>query len=172
MIYPLFEALDGFSLAIAIPSGILFLLLLLLYLLASGSSIRRQAQGKPSRALLPRLLRWTLPPLWTLALMGGYVFVLGDLALGAGFSPPLPEPLNAIVGAPPTVDAQRLLGIGGFLLLLVFISNLVLWSQTRPGSGLRLWADRFRAISRKQQAFGSSHFASAQEYRRFRLPHP
>lgn len=168
MFYYLFVTYGQNALTTGILASLIFLFLLLLFLMTSGSSIRRRAQGKPSRRFAPQIVRVLMLVALTFALTSGYVHFLGDIAIRIGPSAPLKGPLALLVGAPPSVDARRLLGIGLFGTLIVLLANLIVISQSAPGSRLRLWADSFRAISRRQASHGSSHFATPQEYRRFR----
>ncbi len=77
-----------------------------------------------------------------------------------------------ITGAPPGVNATRLLLFGVLLAVLVFMVTLGLHSGIRSGGWLRERVDRLRTPQVKRGALGSSHFCTLREYRRFRRADP
>ena len=168
MIYFLFHTLREIAPWIAVICAIAALIMTVLFLLTAGSSIRTSAAGgRPSRAAT--LFRLLMILFTTLAIAGLASTIFGETAIQR--APADQEPLNSvlqfIVGSD-TIDTQRALQFSLITGMAVFTVNVLLVSQTAQGSPLRLWIDRFRGIKRAQETHGSSHFATPEEYKRFR----
>lgn len=154
----------------ALLSAVSTFVLAMIYLAYVGSSIRRSAEvNRPPRSL--SVLGWIMRITLSLTVLSVYVLLAEDFALQRSRAQiALPAPLEMLIGAPPHLDSRRLLLSGILLLGLILLTNILVFAQLKQGSGLRLWLDRFRSIKRPQEAHGSAHFATAQEYRRFRVP--
>jgi type IV secretory pathway TraG/TraD family ATPase VirD4 len=158
----------GVALWLAIGGGVGALLFLILFLLTAGASIRTSADGgKPTRTASTFRLLMVL--FTTLAVVSTTSFVLGETAIqrAAPGQEALPPLLQFWVG-PAIIDTKKAIQFTLITCLAVFTVNIVLISQTAQGSPLRIFLDRFRGIKRTQDTHGSSHFATPQEFRRFR----
>jgi type IV secretory pathway TraG/TraD family ATPase VirD4 len=168
MIYFFFHTARGVTPLLAIGASLTTLMMLVLFLLTAGASIRTSADGgKPSRTAT--LFRFLMIMFCTLAIASIASALLGETAIER--APRDQEPINAIlqfVVGPDTIDTRRALQFALIMGMATFVTNVLLISQTAQGSPLRLWMDRFRGINRKQDIHGSSHFATLQEYKRFR----
>src|SRR5690606_24198193 len=108
MLYRLFTDYRAAALIAAVIGGIGTLFLLIILLLAAGSSIRRRADDTPKNGL--KLLRVLLVVTLTITCVSALVLLVGDRAVQTGGTDRLSNPLiQALVGAPPHVDARRLL---------------------------------------------------------------
>lgn len=166
MIYLLFHEVRAWMPLIAGIAGTLALLFLILFLLTAGASIRTSANGgKPSR--LSAFFRLMLVLSLTTSVSALFSALLGERAIQRAVGGGAIASWQRWLIGPATVDDKLALQFGGILVLAVFGINSVIISQTAQGSGLRLWLDRFRSIRRTQDMHGSSHFATAQEYKRF-----
>jgi len=168
VIYFLFHTARGIAPFIALGATISTLVMLILFLLTAGASIRTSAEGgRPSRiAALFRLLMVMFSTLAIISLAG---ILVGESAIKR--APADQETTNAILQfiiGPDTIDTRRALQFALITGMMIFVVNLLLISQTAQGSRLRLWIDRFRGINRQQDVHGSSHFATPQEFKRFR----
>ena len=168
MIYFIFHTIRSFAALIAIGTGIATLLMTILFLLTAGASIRTSADGgKPSR--LASRFRILMIVCASLAVMTAASTLIGETAIQR--APPdqeLIHPILQFIVGPDTVDTRRALQFTLITFMAIFTVNIVLVSQTAQGSPLRLWIDRFRGIKRTQDSHGSSHFATVQEFKRFR----
>jgi len=168
VIYFLFHTARGVAPFLALAAIIVTVVMLILFLLTAGASIRTSADGgKPSKKA--SIFRFLMTVFMTIALIGIASALLGETAIER--APSDQEPVNAILQflvGPHTIDVRRALQFALITAMAIFVVNLTLISQTAQGSRLRLWIDRFRGINRKQDVHGSSHFATAQEFKRFR----
>jgi len=168
MIYFLFHTARGIAPFLAIGASLATLVMLVLFLLTAGASIRTSADGgKPSRTAA--LFRFLMVVFVSVAIASIASTLFGETAIER--APRDQETPNAIlqfIVGPDTVDTRRALQFALITGMAIFVVNFLLISQTAQGSGLRLWIDRFRGINRKQDVHGSSHFATPQEYKRFR----
>jgi len=168
MIYFLFHTARGIAPFLAIGASLATLVMLVLFLLTAGASIRTSADGgKPSRTAA--LFCFLMVVFVSVAIASIASTLFGETAIER--APRDQETPNAIlqfIVGPDTVDTRRALQFALITGMAIFVVNFLLISQTAQGSGLRLWIDRFRGINRKQDVHGSSHFATPQEYKRFR----
>ena len=168
MIYFIFHTVRGVAPFIAIGTSIATLVMLLLFLLTAGASIRTSADGgKPSR--IAALFRLLMVIFASIAIVTIASTILGETAIErAPRDQEIPNAILQFIVGPDTINTRRALQFALITGMAIFVANFLLISQTAQGSSLRLWMDRFRGINRKQDAHGSSHFATPQEYKRFR----
>jgi type IV secretory pathway TraG/TraD family ATPase VirD4 len=169
MLYYLFTDYSAIALKPALIASGLGLFFTMLYLLLAGSSIRRSATSHTPKHL--HVLRLLMIGSLSVGVGSFFVLLTHKMAIQSAPFPPdntLPVWLSPVIGAPFQVATKPLLSFSMGLLLTLFLCNFFLMAQTTNGSPLRLWLDGFRTISRKQEEHGSSHFATPQEYRRFR----
>lgn len=168
MIYFIFHTARGVAPILAIGSSLTTFLMLMLFLLTAGASIRTTAEGgKPSR--IAALFRFLMIVFATISIISIASSLLGETAIDR--APQDQEISNAIlqfIVGPDTIHTRRALQFALITGMAIFVANVLLISQTAQGSPLRLWMDRFRGINRKQDLHGSSHFATPQEFKRFR----
>ncbi|MEO1666696.1 MAG: type IV secretory system conjugative DNA transfer family protein [Chloroflexota bacterium] len=168
MIYFLFHTARQYTFFLAIGASIGTIVMLVLFLLTAGRSIRTSAGGgKPSR--LSASFRFLMVIFASVAVASLASTLFGETAIQR--APPGQETPNAIIQfivGPDTIETRRALLFAAVTFMAVFTTTLGLVSQTAQGSALRLWMDRLRGINRKQEIHGSSHFATLEEYKRFR----
>lgn len=168
MLYFIFHEMRGVALWLTIGGGVSALVFLILFLLTAGASIRTSADGgKPTRMASTFRLLMVLST--TLAVVSAVSLLLGETAIQR--APSGQEALHPILQfliGPETIDSKKAIQFALIMFLAVFTVNIVLISQTAQGSPLRIFLDRFRGIKRTQDTHGSSHFATPQEFRRFR----
>lgn len=168
MIYFIFHEMRGLALWLAIGGGIGAVIFLLAFLLTAGASIRTSADGgKPTR--LASNLRLMMITCTSIGVVFAASHIIGEMAIQR--ASPTQEPLNPILQfliGPETIDSKKALQFALITFLATFTINMVLISQTAQGSPLRIFLDRFRGIKRVQDSHGSSHFATPQEFKRFR----
>jgi len=105
----------------------------------------------------------------TIGIVALYVTLLGGLAIqtmrgrqsASSF-------VRLLAGGPENVQQMRLLLFGLILVFVSFIVNAALHSGIKNGGWLRERVDRLRNPQVKRGAFGSSHFSTMREYKRFR----
>lgn len=168
MLYFIFHSIRGVAPFLAIGAGLATFVMLILFLLTAGASIRTSADGgKPSRRAAT--FRILMAVFVTMMVTMTVSTVLGETAIerAAGGQESANGILQLLVG-PETINTRRAIQYGLLTLMIAFTVNFLLISQTAQGSRLRLWIDRFRGINRRQDVHGSSHFATLQEYKRFR----
>lgn len=169
MLYLLFHDLRHLGLVIGSIALVLSFITGLGFLLTAGASIRTSAEGgKPSR--FSAGLRLIMVFTFSLAIIALFSYFLGERAIQRAGAQGTNAIMAFLVG-PATVHYGNALRFGLFMLGAVFMLDFLLINQTKQGSGLRLWLDQFRGIRRRQDLHGSSHFATVQEYRRFRRNH-
>ncbi len=168
MIYFLFHTARGVAPFLAIGASLATLVMLVLFLLTAGASIRTSADGgKPSRTAA--LFRLLMVVFVSIAIASIASTLLGETAIErAPRDQETPNAILQLIVGPDTIDTRRALQFALITVMAIFVANFLLISQTAQGSGLRLWMDRFRGINRKQDMHGSSHFATPQEFKRFR----
>jgi type IV secretory pathway TraG/TraD family ATPase VirD4 len=98
-----------------------------------------------------------------------YVTLLGSFAITRQTGRPTTNGLILLLtGAPPNVNATRLLIVGLLLVCLWFVVSIGLHQALRGGGWLRERIDRLRRPPVRRGAMGSSHFCTFREYRRYR----
>jgi type IV secretory pathway TraG/TraD family ATPase VirD4 len=165
MLYRLFYEYGQIALMPAIVVTLLFFITLIAYLWMAGSSIRTSAVGRSS--WVTRIIRLLNFVVISIAIVSWYVLLLGDFAIRFAMTLQQPGIMEMLV-APDIFDQQRILLFAGIMAMLVIVVNGTVYWHTRRGSRFRLWLDRFRSIHREQEAHGSAHFATRQEFKRFR----
>ncbi len=139
-----------------------------------GAGIRRSGdQHKVAASPLKRIIVILAYSVVLLTATSLYLALVGDIALQpARGQQPTSAILRLLVGAPPRVNASRLLLFGLFWVFTVVMALGGHYSAIRNGGWLRERIDRLRAPSVTRGALGSSHFCSMREYRRFRHADP
>jgi type IV secretory pathway TraG/TraD family ATPase VirD4 len=165
MIYHLFHDYAQNALTPAIISTVITGITLIAYLWIAGSSIRTSAAGGAS--WLARIIRLLNIMAISSTIVSWYALLLGDSAIRFAMTQQQSGIIEDLV-APDIFDQQRILLFGTLMALAVVMVNGAVYWHTRRGSRFRLWLDRFRGIRREQEAHGSAHFATRQEFKRFR----
>jgi type IV secretory pathway TraG/TraD family ATPase VirD4 len=165
MLYRLFYDYSQIALMPAVVATVLSFISLVAYLWIAGSSIRTSAVGKSSWIM--RIIRLLKLAAISTAAISWYVLLIGDFAIRFAMTQQQSGLMETLV-APDIFDQQRILLFAGVMAVLVIVVNGAVYWHTRRGSRFRLWLDRFRGIHREQEAHGSAHFATRQEFKRFR----
>lgn len=168
MIYFIFHEMRGLALWLAIGGGIGAVFFLMAFLLTAGASIRTSAEGgKPTR--LASSFRFLMITCTSIGVVFASSYLIGETAIERAIlgQDPLNPILQFLIG-PENINTKKALQFALITALATFAINMVLISQSAQGSPLRIFLDRFRGIKRVQDSHGSSHFATAQEFKRFR----
>ncbi|MDL1903019.1 hypothetical protein FBR02_19900, partial [Anaerolineae bacterium CFX9] len=168
MFYWLFT--EGRSLAIVtvLPLICLGLAFPIVYAVTAGVGVRRTDETLPIKR--GRLLRVLAHLALSAALCSLFVLGLGETAVQRGRNTVSQPLLRLLVGAPTSMDAQRILWFSIGMAGLILVANLLLSGQLKPGSAFREWIDSLRSPKRRRGEAGSSHFCTPREYKRYRRP--
>lgn len=165
MLYWLFYDYRQVALIPALIMTTLACVTFITYLWVAGSSIRTSAGGGSS--WVSRFFRFLNIVTISAATVSWYVLLFGDTAIRFAMTQQ-PSGIVEKLIAPNIFDQQRILLFTVFMVLVIIIANVTVYWNTRRGSRFRLWLDRFRSIYREQETHGSAHFATRQEFKRFR----
>lgn len=168
MFYWLFTEGRNIALFVVMPLTCLGLAFPIVYAVTAGMGVRRTDGAMPIQR--GRLLRVLAHLAWSTALCAIFILILGETAVQRGRNTVSQPLLRLLVGAPPNMDAQRVLWFGIGMTGVIVVANLLLSGQLKPGSAFREWIDSLRSPKRRRGEAGSSHFCTPREYKRYRRP--
>lgn len=152
-----------------IPLACLSVILPILAAAALGAGIRRSGEGAGERTRFQRGIVWAAHLAVALTVTTCFLALLGEQAIHPSRGRPAPGALiRLLAGAPPSMDAGRVVAFGLLLILTDGAALIALAHALRDGGWLRERIDTLRRPRTRRGALGSSHFCTTREYRRFR----